>query len=64
MYYAFPNTKYLLRQIIQKGEIMGKELVFAAMRHQPVPRAPWVPFCGVHAGYFGIFSERSVARQR
>lgn len=27
-----------------------KELVFAALRHQTTPRAPWVPFAGVHSG--------------
>lgn len=28
----------------------GKELLFAALRHETTPRAPWVPFAGVHAG--------------
>lgn len=27
-----------------------KELLFAALRHETTPRAPWVPFAGVHAG--------------
>ena len=27
-----------------------KELLFAALRHEKTPRAPWVPFAGVHAG--------------
>lgn len=27
-----------------------KELVFAALRHEKTPRAPWVPFAGVHSG--------------
>ena len=27
-----------------------KELLFAALRHEVTPRAPWVPFAGVHAG--------------
>jgi len=27
-----------------------KELLFAALRHEETPRAPWVPFAGVHAG--------------
>ena len=29
---------------------MGKELIFGALRHETLPRAPWVPFAGVHAG--------------
>nr|MBP8856056.1 uroporphyrinogen decarboxylase [Oscillospiraceae bacterium] len=28
----------------------GKELLFQTLRHEPTPRAPWVPFAGVHAG--------------
>lgn len=28
----------------------GKELLFQALRHEATPRAPWVPFAGVHAG--------------
>ena len=27
-----------------------KELLLRALRHEPVERAPWVPFAGVHAG--------------
>lgn len=27
-----------------------KELLKMAMRHEPVPRVPWVPYAGVHAG--------------
>ena len=27
-----------------------KELLFTALRHETTPRAPWVPFAGVHAG--------------
>lgn len=27
-----------------------KELLFQSLRHEPVERAPWVPFAGVHAG--------------
>ena len=27
-----------------------KELLFSTLRHEPTPRAPWVPFAGVHAG--------------
>lgn len=28
----------------------GKELITAVFNHQSTPRAPWVPFAGVHAG--------------
>ena len=28
----------------------AKELIFQTLRHEPTPRAPWVPFAGVHAG--------------
>jgi uroporphyrinogen decarboxylase len=34
----------------QRINMTGKELLLAAMRHEPVPAAPWVPFAGVHAG--------------
>lgn len=27
----------------------GKELIFTTLRHEEAPRAPWVPFAGVHA---------------
>ena len=27
-----------------------KEILFATLRHEATPRAPWVPFAGVHAG--------------
>lgn len=30
--------------------IIGKELLFATLRHEQVPATPWVPFAGVHAG--------------
>jgi uroporphyrinogen decarboxylase len=28
----------------------GRELIFSALRHEPLPAIPWVPFAGVHAG--------------
>jgi len=28
----------------------GKELLFAALRHEPLSAIPWVPFAGIHAG--------------
>jgi uroporphyrinogen decarboxylase len=30
--------------------ISGKELIFAALRHEALPATPWVPFAGIHAG--------------
>ena len=27
-----------------------KDILFATLRHEKTPRAPWVPFAGVHAG--------------
>jgi uroporphyrinogen decarboxylase len=30
--------------------MQGKELIQAVLDHKPAPRAPWVPFAGVHAG--------------
>ncbi len=29
---------------------MGKELIYKALRHEPLDEIPWVPFAGVHAG--------------
>jgi uroporphyrinogen decarboxylase len=28
----------------------GKDLLFLALRHEPTPAVPWVPYAGVHAG--------------
>jgi uroporphyrinogen decarboxylase len=30
--------------------LSGKRLLLAALRHEPTPAVPWVPFAGVHAG--------------
>lgn len=38
----------------------GKELLFAALRHEETPRLPWVPFAGVHAGKLVGYSAREV----
>ena len=40
--------------------ISGKELLFAALRHQPVPAVPWVPFAGVHAGKLRGYGAQEV----
>ncbi len=31
---------------------MAKEILFKALRHEDVDRAPWVPFSGIHSGKF------------
>lgn len=31
-------------------DMTPKQLLFAALRHEKTPRAPWIPFAGVHAG--------------
>ena len=28
-----------------------KDLLIRCLKHEPVERAPWVPFAGVHAGF-------------
>jgi uroporphyrinogen decarboxylase len=38
----------------------GKELVFAALRHESTPRVPWIPFAGVHAGKLKNYSGREI----
>jgi uroporphyrinogen decarboxylase len=38
----------------------GKELIFAALSHQPVDTVPWVPFAGVHAGKLKGYDAREV----
>ncbi|WP_409969963.1 uroporphyrinogen decarboxylase family protein [Bengtsoniella intestinalis] len=35
---------------------MGKELIFKALRHEPLESTPWVPFAGVHAGQLKGYS--------
>jgi uroporphyrinogen decarboxylase len=43
-----------------KTPLTGKELVFAALRHEPITKVPWVPFAGVHAGKLKGYSAREV----
>lgn len=38
----------------------GKELILKTYRHEAVPRAPWVPFAGVHAGKLLGYTAREV----
>ena len=28
-----------------------KDLLIRCLKHEPIERAPWVPFAGVHAGF-------------
>ncbi len=35
---------------MSKNPAYGKELLFRALRHEPVTSVPWVPYAGVHAG--------------
>ena len=38
----------------------GKALVLSALRHEPTPAVPWVPFAGVHAGKLKGYTAREV----
>ncbi|MBN1249798.1 MAG: thioredoxin family protein [Anaerolineae bacterium] len=38
----------------------GKDLLFKALRHEPLDAVPWVPFAGVHAGKLMGYSAREV----
>lgn len=40
----------------------GRELVRAALRCQETPRAPWVPFAGVHAGRLRGYAAEEMLR--
>ena len=42
---------------------MSKELLFAALRHQPVDRAPWVPFSGIHSGFLKGYNAEEVLKE-
>jgi uroporphyrinogen decarboxylase len=44
----------------QSSSITGKELLFAALRHESLPSTPWVPFAGVHAGSLKGFTSSQV----
>lgn len=39
---------------------MGKELIFKALRHEPLDEIPWVPFAGVHAGQLKGFNAEEM----
>lgn len=38
----------------------GKEILLSTLRHEVVPRVPWVPFAGVHAGKLTGFSATEI----
>jgi uroporphyrinogen decarboxylase len=38
----------------------GKELLFSALRHEPLTAIPWVPFAGVHAGSLKGYTARQI----
>lgn len=40
--------------------IRGKDLLLSALRHEPVPSIPWVPFAGIHAGKLKGYTARQV----
>jgi uroporphyrinogen decarboxylase len=44
------------------SRLNGKELLFAALRHEPLPAVPWVPFAGVHAGKLKGYSALEVLK--
>jgi uroporphyrinogen decarboxylase len=41
---------------------MSKDLLFKALRHEAVERAPWVPFAGVHAGKLKGYTAEEVLK--
>jgi len=42
------------------SNLVKKELLFAALRHEETPSIPWVPFAGVHAGSLKGYSANQV----
>lgn len=44
--------------------LTGKELLFAALRHEELPGIPWVPFAGIHAGSLKGYSSTQVLTDR
>ena len=34
-----------------RKEVKMKDLLIRCLKHEPIERAPWVPFAGVHAGF-------------
>ena len=48
--------------IHQSINMTGRELLLAALRHESLPAAPWVPFAGVHAGKLKGYTAGEVLR--
>lgn len=42
--------------------VSGKELLFRALRHEPVSSVPWVPYAGVHAGKLKGYSGEEILK--
>ena len=42
--------------------VSGKELLFRALRHEPVSAVPWVPYAGVHAGKLKGYSGEEILK--
>ncbi len=40
----------------------GKDLIFAALQHQPTERTPWLPFAGVHVGSLKGYTAEEVLK--
>jgi len=47
-------------EVVMGCNSSGKERLFKTLRHEPVCKAVWVPFAGVHAGKLKGFSAREV----
>ncbi len=43
-----------------QADLSGKALIVGVMHHEKMPRVPWVPFAGVHAGKLLGYSAREV----
>ena len=39
---------------------MGRELIFATLKHETTGSIPWVPFAGVHAGKLKGYTAQEV----
>jgi uroporphyrinogen decarboxylase len=46
--------------LMRKSKKLGKELIFSALRHEPLNNVPWVPFAGVHAGKLKGYNAEEV----
>lgn len=45
---------------MSKNPSYGKELLFRALRHEPLSAIPWVPYAGVHAGKLKGYSGQEI----